>query len=131
MSRCQALIRSVAFAVLAPLLLLHAAGAYALSGCLEARPACCCARKSHEPVSDAATIQGCCCPADHPTATPAPTARVERNELSQPRAPLAAALLPRFDLARTQGIVWCQRLRAGADPPSGPPLILLKQSFLI
>jgi hypothetical protein len=128
-------IRNTALTVLLPLLFLNASSARALYRRVFdnlARSECCCPPTA-EPhaVPHAAVAKACCCDVEQPKVGARAQARLERSEVSQLRAPVAAIAPPRFDLASRWAVVEAQRAVAELDPPIGPPLILRKCSFLI
>lgn len=122
-------------AALLPLLLVNAGSARALYRCIYdnvARSECCCpqsaipAQPSHCAISEAS-----CCDIERSMATTHSQARVERSELAQLRAPVAVLAVPRLLSAAPGVLVEARRRSAALDPPIGPPLLLLKCSFLI
>jgi hypothetical protein len=129
-------IRKAALALLLPLLLLNGGSARALYRCAfdnVARVQCCCPPSARVArVVDCPTLSRApCCEYEQPKAGVHAQARPDRSEFTQLRAPVAALPAPRLDLASRLAVQTTQRLNAGLDPPQGPPLILLKRSFLI
>jgi hypothetical protein len=127
-------IRNSMLAALLPLLFLNAGSARALYRCVfdgVARSECCCPPAARPHAVPDSVSRASCCDFEQPGAAAVMQARVDRSEVAQLRAPVALLALPRLDFASSWTVVETQRLRAGLDPPPGPPLLLLKRSFLI
>jgi hypothetical protein len=128
--------RTIALAVLLPLLLLNVGSARALYRCAfdnVARSECCCPPTAAKlPVQGSTATKSCCCKVESSKAGPVPAqARVERSEASKLRIPVVLVALLRPDFALHRSVADAQRAYPKSDPPIGPPLILLKRSFLI
>jgi hypothetical protein len=122
-------------AALLPLLLASTGSARALYRCIYdnvARAECCCPSTAAAAQPSRTTLsKASCCDIERPRATTRSHARVERSELAQLRAPNAVLPVPRLLSAALGAMVEARRMSAALSPPIGPPLLLLKRSFLI
>jgi hypothetical protein len=122
-------------ALVVPLILLVGTGsAHTIFRCIYdnvERTACCCPNDSSEPSTEPTVEQACCCDIETKAAATAVErqAQTERQETTKLRPALlvafAALAAPRQVAAVPRPSIACEH------PPAGPPLVLLKCSFLI
>jgi hypothetical protein len=132
----QAFQRVIAALVVPFLLVVGTGSACAMFVCdydKVAREACCCPKSQETPTngSEDSFTKGCCC--DVETVTPADAsqarAQVDRFDPSKLHQALLLAV-PDF-VGPAPSLVLTQTFSIVEHPPAGPPLILLKRSFLI
>lgn len=123
--------RGFAAVVTAILLAVGAAPAAAIAGCVAASvdaDGCCC-RDGTSSVPEPARIERrCCCEVDAPSAPPVPaqTGEVTGAVSSPVFVAVAAVPLPRSSFRALE-----RATRPPLPPEVGPPILLLKRSFLI
>jgi hypothetical protein len=121
-------LRSVLVLLLLPIWIGSAAHAHALQRCMPASSGCPCADEADAPAAPASVTRACCCEADRQDSAPAPAApaRAESTASTAIAQPPATALpQPRPERIAVRHPACARRI------DTGPPILLLKQSFLI